>query len=82
MAQKYPDVMFLERAPFRPEFEFVFEIKYLKKADAARLDEVSALAEAQLRTYLKADLLQNRPKLKAYTLVFLGNELGALRLLD
>ena len=82
VARKYPDVMFLERAPHEPEYEFVFEIKYLKKADAGSVDDVTAAAEKQLRTYLDSDLLANRPKLKAYVVVFTGCQISALRPLD
>ena len=77
--RKYPDVMFLERKPFEPEFEVVFEIKYLKKTEENKLEEVSAGAETQLRGYLESDLLRNRPKLKAYTVVFVGCEVAGVR---
>ena len=29
--QKYPDIMFLYKPPFTPKYQFLFELKYLKK---------------------------------------------------
>lgn len=81
--QTYPDVMFLYRPPFFPKYQFIFEIKYVKKSDdkhkiAAKLAE----AQIQLKGYLQNQELQDfiyRPEggvetLKAYSIVFAGTE--------
>ncbi len=82
VGQKYVDVLFLYRPPHFPKYQFVFEIKYLKKKDAARLDAVREEAVAQLRGYLGSPELQafiNRPgrgmeTVRAYVVVFVGEQ--------
>ncbi len=71
---KYPDVMFLYRPPFFPNFQFIFELKYLKKKDKNRLEQVSAKAESQLKEYLEFEEIRGLKKLRAYILVFVGQE--------
>lgn len=82
VGQKYVDVLFLYRPPHFPKYQFVFEIKYLKKKDAARLNTVREEAVAQLRGYLGSPELQafiNRPgrgmeTVRAYVVVFVGEQ--------
>ncbi len=72
--RKYPDVMFLHRPPFFPNFQFIFELKYLKKKDKNRLEQVSAKAESQLKEYLEFEEIRGLKNLRAYILVFVGQE--------
>ncbi len=80
--QKYVDVLFLYRPPHYPKYQFVFELKYLKKKDAARLDTVRQEAVAQLKGYLASPELQEfiiRPgrgmeTVRAYVVVFIREQ--------
>ena len=80
VGQKYVDVLLLHRPPYFPNYQFVFEIKYLKKQDAARRDTVRKEAVDQLKGYLGSDELQEficRPDrgmetVRAYVVVFVG----------
>ena len=66
--------MLLFRNPFRPNYQFVFELKYLKKKEAAQLNETAAEAEKQLRGYLQSKELKARADLKAWIVVFVGDK--------
>ena len=82
--QKYPDVMFLYRPPYYPNYQFVFELKYLKKTktDAKNITETTNVAKSQLQQYLQSKELQDfvvRPEagmetVKAYIVVFVGEK--------
>lgn len=71
----YADILLVKRPPFETKYQFIFEFKYLKKSEAARAEEVKRAAEAQLRRYLAHDpYLQKMEELKAYVVVFVGDE--------
>lgn len=74
--KKYPDIMLLFRKPIRPNYQFVFELKYLKKSEASDLDNQVIEAENQLRGYLQSDELKQLNSLKAWVIVFIGDQLG------
>jgi hypothetical protein len=60
----------------RPHFQYVFEFKYLKKEEEAKLKDKQDEAENQLRKYLQTDeILKNTQKLRAFTLVAVKDEL-------
>ncbi|MCO6487262.1 MAG: AAA family ATPase [Phaeodactylibacter sp.] len=71
----YVDILLQKRPPFETKYQFVMELKYVKKADAARAEEVKKEAVGQLQRYLQHDdYLQRLEHLKAYVLLFVGNE--------
>lgn len=71
----YVDILLQKRPPFETRYQFAIELKYLKKADAARAEAVKEEAVGQLRRYLHADdYLQKLENLKAYVVLFVGNE--------
>ena len=80
--QTYPDVMFLWRPPYFPKYQFVFELKYLKKKDADKLEEVHEEAKIQLEGYMNNKEMQDfivrseggMETVKAYTVVFVGEK--------
>jgi hypothetical protein len=74
----YIDLEFLvqPRNRHRPHFQYVFEFKYLKKEEQDRLKATQDEAEIQLKKYLATDIyLKNAPKLRAFTLVVVKDEL-------
>lgn len=71
----YIDVLLQKRPPFETKYQFVMELKYVKKADAAQAETVKKEAVEQLRRYLRHDeYLQKLEDLKAYVVLFVGNE--------
>jgi hypothetical protein len=70
----YPYIMFLYRKPFRPPYQFIFELKYIKKADKKKFDAVKAEAEKQMRNYLDSSEIKLLENLKAYIIVFVGEK--------
>jgi hypothetical protein len=60
----------------RPHCQYVFELKYLTKEKENLLSEKQEEAEIQLKKYLATDtLLKNAPKLRAFTLVVVKDEI-------
>ncbi|MEN0045765.1 MAG: AAA family ATPase [Bacteroidota bacterium] len=71
----YVDILLVERPPLKLDYQFAIEIKYLKKADAGRATVVMQEAAQQLKNYLlHDDYLQGLEELKAYVVLFVGNE--------
>jgi hypothetical protein len=73
----YIDI-FLQRSPLLPEvpYEWVWELKYLKKDDAteAQVATTLAAAHAQLEKYRRSALFAGRDDVKFATLLFIGKE--------
>ena len=74
--QKYVDLLLLKREPFPAPHQFAFELKYLKKHEAQRLEAIVAEAREQLRGYLQSELLRSLSDLRAWVVVFVGAEVG------
>ena len=55
-------------------WNFAFELKYLKKKDASSLQAKTEEAVSQLRAYLQTEDLRRIPHLAAYAVVFVGAE--------
>ncbi|MEM8525340.1 MAG: AAA family ATPase [Bacteroidota bacterium] len=71
----YVDLLLVERPPLKLDYQFAIEIKYLKKAEANRAEEVKQEAVQQLKNYLQHDdYLKGLEELKAYVVLFVGNE--------
>ena len=71
----YVDILLQKRPPFETKYQFAMELKYVKKTDAARAEEVKEEAVIQLQDYLRNDVyLQKLEHLKAYVVLFVGNE--------
>lgn len=70
----YIDLLLTRRPPIEPNYQFAFELKYLKQNEATRLDEVKQAGLNQLQTYLRQEKLQSMSDLRAWLLVFVGTE--------
>ncbi len=72
---RYPDIMLLERNPFKVEHQFLFELKYSKKKDGKRgWEEKREQGVRQVREYLALEDIQRLPKLRSYLLLTNGSE--------
>lgn len=70
----YVDILLVTRPPHKPKYQFVIELKYLKKATASKAEKVKKEAVLQLKNYLTHDdYLQKLHELKAYVVIFVGN---------
>ncbi len=76
--QKYVDILLLHRPPFFPNYQFAFELKYLKKSEEHQLEKTIQAATTQLETYLASESLRQLQNLKAYVIVFVGSEVKAI----
>ncbi len=70
------DLLLTRRQPFVEEipYQFIFELKYLKKAGDKRIKTVKKEAVNQLKEYLKDEKIKDVKDLKAYVIVFVGNK--------
>ncbi|MDW8345757.1 MAG: PD-(D/E)XK nuclease domain-containing protein [Bacteroidia bacterium] len=66
----YADLMFLRKRAENEHHEYVIELKYLKKEEESRLDEVREEAKRQLLRYYQQDeVLQCKPYLHLLAVV-------------
>ncbi len=77
--RKYVDILLLKRPPFEMPHQFAFELKYLKKGDAASEKAKETEAETQLRGYLASPELAVLDNLRAWVIVFVGTEAKVVR---
>ncbi len=70
------DLLLSRRQPFVEEvpYQFIFELKYLKKAGKKRLETVKKKAVKQLKEYLEDEKIKEMTDLKAYVVIFVGNK--------
>jgi len=71
--------MFLYRPPFFPKYQFLFELKYLSKAGEKSLKTKTDKAVEQVKEYLSFEEIRSLKNLKAYVLVFVGNEIRVVK---
>ncbi len=73
LGEGYPDIVLLRRPPIlEPKRQYVFELKYLKKSEAHRLEEVVEEGRAQLRRYLSHPEVVAQGDFVAYLWVVIG----------
>jgi len=70
--RRYVDLLLTRRPPIDPNYQFAFELKYLKLADADQLETAKADALAQMQAYLQHEKLRTLPDLRAWVVVFVG----------
>ncbi|MCB0107390.1 MAG: PD-(D/E)XK nuclease domain-containing protein, partial [Caldilineaceae bacterium] len=70
--RRYVDLLLTRRPPIDPNYQFAFELKYLKLADADQLERAKADALAQMQAYLQHEKLRTLPDLRAWVVVFVG----------
>lgn len=68
----YVDLLLTRRPPIDPNYQFAFELKYLKQQDAHQLEKVKSEGLAQLQNYLRHEKLQALPDLRAWLVIFVG----------
>ena len=77
----FVDILLLQRLPYHPKFQFVIEFKYVKQQDASQAKKIKKQAIAQLKNYLKNDTyLQKLENLRAYVVIFVGNQGEAIEI--
>jgi hypothetical protein len=78
VAKGYADVYLARRPPVEPAWQYAFELKHLKKGDAAKAPEALAQAKTQLLRYWESPEWQAETNLRAYAVVFVYDEMYAL----
>lgn len=76
----YMDIVFTKHQPFKINFQYVFELKYLKKEKAKDFEKVEAKAKKQVLEYVTGDEeIQKMKGLQVWTLVVVKDEVIAKR---
>ena len=70
--RRYVDLLLTRRPPIDPNYQFAFELKYLKLAEADQLETTKEEALAQMQDYLQHDKLRTLTDLRAWVVVFVG----------
>ncbi len=70
--RRYVDLLLTRRPPIDPTYQFAIELKYLKQAEADRLEAVKSAGLTQMHDYLQHEKLRNLPDLCAWLLIFVG----------
>ncbi|MFN8490878.1 MAG: AAA family ATPase [Caldilineaceae bacterium] len=70
--RRYVDLLLTRRPPIEPNYQFAFELKYLKLSDADQLEVTKAAALTQMQAYLHHDKLRALADLRAWVVVFVG----------
>lgn len=70
--RRYADLLLTRRPPIEPNYQFAFELKYLKLTDADQLETKKAEALTQMQEYLQHDKLRALSDLRAWVIVFVG----------
>ncbi len=73
MNKKYPDLMFLEKNQYHPKYQHLFELKYIKKGDAGKLDEVRTAGIEQVKGYMALEDIKAITNLKFWLIIFTGD---------
>jgi len=71
---EYPDLMYLFRKPYKPNYQFLIELKYLKKTENRKLHKTMDLAKEQVKRYFEKPEIKQMEKLKVYAVVFVGKK--------
>ena len=80
---KYADILLLKRPNIDTKYNFIFELKYIKKADKNKkdpktgekyVDKIANEAREQLSNYLKTDNAKRIASLKAWVIILVGRD--------
>jgi Predicted AAA-ATPase/PD-(D/E)XK nuclease superfamily len=80
---QFPDILFAKRPAIETKYNFIFELKYIKKADKnlknpntgeKHITKVTNEGRQQLKNYLQTDDAKRLPNLKAWLLVLVGRD--------
>ena len=70
--RRYVDLLLTRRPPIDPNYQFAFELKYIKQQDADQLETVKAEGLTQMQKYLRHEKLQALSDLRAWLIIFVG----------
>jgi Predicted AAA-ATPase/PD-(D/E)XK nuclease superfamily len=80
---KYADLLLLKRPNIETRYNFIWELKYVKKSDKNKkdpntgekhIDKITREARAQLNTYIATENAQRIANLKAWVLILVGRD--------
>ncbi len=72
--KQYFDIVMLETPIAEAQYEFIFELKYARKAGEIRIETMKEQAKIQMQSYLASQELLNHPKMKAWVVVIVGDK--------
>jgi hypothetical protein len=76
--KKFADVVLATRPPVYPNWQYAFELKYVKKGEEKKAPQALEQAKKQLAEYWQSPEWRSEGNLRAYAVVFVYDELYAL----
>lgn len=77
-SKKYPDIMLLERKPFKVDYQYMFELKWVKKKDN-NYEKVKQDGINQIKDYLALSDIKELENLQSYLIVSDGTKLEMVK---
>ena len=83
LENQFADILLLKRPNIETRYNFIFELKYIKKTDKnkkdavtseKKIDTITKEARQQLHNYLQTEAAKRVPNLKAWVLILVGRE--------
>ena len=71
--KQYFDIVMLETPIAEAQYEFIFELKYAKKAGDIRIETMTNEAKTQMKRYLATEEITHHPKMKAWVVIIIGD---------
>lgn len=71
---EYPDLMYLFREPYNPNYQFLIELKYVKSGAVAKNESVLSEAREQIKRYMMKTEIKQLKNLKCYVVLFSGKK--------
>ncbi len=78
-SKKYFDILMLETPLAEAQYEFIFELKYARKAGEIHIETMTKQAKTQMNQYLASQELLHHPKMKAWVIVIVGDTVEACK---
>jgi hypothetical protein len=76
--KKYPDIMLLERKPFKVDYQYMFELKWVKKKEN-NYEKVKQDGINQIKDYLALSDIKELENLQSYLIVSDGTKLEMVK---
>ena len=79
IGQRFADIAIFRRPPILdPKYQFLIELKYLKKSEAEKLEEAAEEGRKQLQDYLSHKDIATRSDMVGYLMIVIGYEVKLL----
>lgn len=72
--RKYVDLLLELQPDYKGKYSFILELKYLKRDESEKYEEIKRNGIEQLQNYLKIENLNKKENMKAWLILFLNDK--------